>query len=66
MAAEKVKKAVEKVIDAVVGVVDVELVDKKPGTHGIFLADRYVEFLDGVAKIDSDIAKELKELGYIK
>jgi hypothetical protein len=64
--AKDAKKAVEKVVDKVAGVVEVELKEARAGFHTIFCEKGIAEFKDGIAKVRDEIAKELKDLGLIK
>lgn len=62
----EVKKAVEKIVDKVVGIVEVELKDAKEGVHTIFTSAGIAEFENGAAKVKDAVAQELKQLGLIK
>jgi phosphotransferase system IIB component len=63
---QAVEKAAEKVADKIAGLVDVELKEAKDGVHTIFAKDGHAIFVNGVAKVKEEVAKELKELGFIK
>lgn len=60
------KKAVEKIVEKVSGIVEVELNEVKEGFHSIFLDGIVVHFENGVAKVESAVAKQLKEHGFTK
>lgn len=66
MADSKVKDAVEKVVDKVKGLVEVELKNAKSGVYQIFHAHGNTVFVDGKAKVTQDVADELKITGQIK
>lgn len=65
-AAQKVEAAVEKVVDKIVGRVEVELKEFQAGIHHIFHAKGTTEFVNGVATVSEDVAKLLKDAGHVK
>lgn len=65
----KAKEAVQTVendIKEIIKKVKVELKEIKEGIHTIFLKGKSVEFKDGTAEVEKDIAGELKTADLIK
>jgi hypothetical protein len=65
-AAEKVAEVVEKAVESAVGIVEVESVEIGKVAHTIFTEKGMITFENGIAKVAEDVAKHLRELGYIK
>lgn len=65
----KAKEAVQTVendIKEIIKKVKVELKEIKEGIHTIFLKGKSVEFKDGTAEVEKDVADELKTADMIK
>ena len=46
--------------------VNVELKALRGGVHTVYMSKGVVRFVNGLAKVEMEIAKELKELGLVK
>lgn len=65
-AVEKVAAVVEKAADSVIGIVEVESVEVGKIAESIFTEKGAVLFENGIAKVTEEVAKILREHGYIK
>lgn len=64
--AKEALQTVENDIKEIIEKVKVELKEIKEGIHTIFLKGKSVEFKDGTAEVEKDVADELKAADLIK
>jgi hypothetical protein len=60
---ETKKEAVKEVLKD--ETVEVSLVNHNGENQGVYVVGLYIEFVDGKAKVTSDVAKALKDLGLV-